>query len=180
MYVVGKALDSLFLVCFIGKKRFVLFACFCPCSKMRLCARDPEAAEADNPSDWCEFWITPSMSQSWINQVIWHLKSWHADLDGSNFPSEAFFSFMSFYSIKMAEYLILRWMDFSVLPRVRSNCNGHTTLYESESFSASHSQSTVTYPSCQVATPALQGAEHLGVNSGKHLIMELMTLKRLV
>lgn len=64
MYIVGKALYNLFVICFIGKRRFVLFAYFCLNSRIRLCIYDPEVTEANNPTDECEFWITPSISQN--------------------------------------------------------------------------------------------------------------------
>lgn len=86
----------------------MLFACFCPDSRIRLCSYHPEIIEANNPTAQCEFWITLSMSQSLIDQVIWYLKWWDADLDVSGFSLRSFFSFMSFYIVKTAEYLILR------------------------------------------------------------------------
>lgn len=140
MWFVGEALDELFSV--YWKEDIRVFFLLLSKSRIRLCIYHPEVTEAHSPTDRCEFWIIPTMSQIWINRVIRYLKCSDADLNVSNFPLEALLALCLFTSYKWHDiWLWEEWIPASLQGQSQ-------TAMGTQSFSALHPQQAVTL--CQL------------------------------
>lgn len=144
-----------FLVCFIWKRSFVHFAQIPELDFFFMIQRSVWVLDHTLHVSKLDILLT-MLFNIWNGRML----TWMFLI----FPWKLF-QFCVFLHHKKAEYGILRWMNCSVLPRERSNWDQIavvTLVWTSHShFSASHSQWTATYPSCQVVAPALQGAKPL-------------------